>query len=253
MGNEITVKSGDNLTKIVRQHYGLNDSAEINNVVNLIKNANNLKDVNSIYAGQKLILPEQLSINNVSIFNHEQNQVDIMTSNQTNYYRATDIFGDVATKKTEFPEQEFVPSALNETTKATPEVEDVVANVSGLFVSETPRDAKMADIFAKQIGTWEADGQTVSGGFALEKTDAYRFILEQNTDDYMSRTIEYNGKKEEHAYFGNPESDNNITLFSLEVIEGKEYFTVRDKDGVIHYFDKSNNLSEAYPDGTQNL
>lgn len=59
----------------------------------------------------------------------------------------------------------------------------------------------MADIFAKQIGTWQAGEKTVSGGFALEKTDAYKFALEQNIDDYTIRESEYKEKKRRTRIF----------------------------------------------------
>ncbi|MBO5737843.1 hypothetical protein J6R97_00725 [bacterium] len=131
------------------------------------------------------------------------------------------------------------------TTKTTEYVENVVANVRGFFTNETSRDAKMRDIFAKQIGTWTKGGETVGGGFKLEQTDAYKFALSMNADDYTVRETEYNGKKETHAYFDNTKSDNNITLFATEKVNGKEYIAMRDKENKVHYFDKSNNLSEV--------
>ena len=164
---------------------------------------------------------------------------------QKNYYRANDIFGDTATKKNEYPNQGFVESAINLKTKSTEYVENVVTNVRGFFTNTTSRDAKMADIFAKQIGTWEKAGETKGGGFALEQTDAYKFALSVNNDDFTMRETEYKGQKETHAYFDNTKSDNNITLFSTEEINGKEYIAMRDKENKIHYFDKSNNLSEV--------
>lgn len=173
----------------------------------------------------------------------------VLKSEMDNYYRATDVFGDVATKKEEFPDQKFIESKLNETTKETVGfVEKVVVKVKGFFNSETARDAKMADIFAKQIGTWTKDGEIVSGGFKLENTDAYRFALMMNADDYTLRETEYKGNIETHAYFDNSRSDNKITLFSNEVVNGKEYFAMYDKEGRIHYFDKFDNLKEVLID-----
>lgn len=170
----------------------------------------------------------------------------VLKSENDNYYRATDVFGDVATKKEEFPDQKFIESRLNETTKETVGfVEKVVVKVKGFFNSETARDAKMADIFAKQIGTWTKDGEIVSGGFKLENTDAYRFALMMNADDYTLRETEYKGNIETHAYFDNSKSDNKIILFSNEIVDGKEYFAMYDKEGNIHYFDKSDNLREV--------
>lgn len=245
MHNTITVQSGDTLTKIIRQNYNLTNNTDIMNLANLIKSQNNLKNINTINIGQELVLPEQLRLNNICIFNEETNETEKMQSNEKNYYRANDIFGDIATKKQDYPNQAFIPSQLNEKTKATTVIENIVANVRGFFTGKTPRDAKMADIFAKQIGTWQNNSKTVSGGFALEKTDAYKFALSQNTDDYTIKENEYKGKKEEHAYFDNTKSDNKITLFSTELINNKEYLTMRDSENNIHYFDKSNNLTEV--------
>ncbi len=128
---------------------------------------------------------------------------------------------------------------------ATEYVEDVIVNVRGMFNNLTSRDAKMADIFAKQIGTWTNGEKTVGGGFALEQTDAYRFALQVNEDDYEMRETTYKGKKETHAYFDNKKSDNNITLFAAEKVGDKEYIAIRDKEGQVHYFDKSDNLKEV--------
>lgn len=243
MTDNITVKTGDTLIKIVKREYGLTNETDIMNAVNLIKEKNNLKDINLIKVNQELILPEQLRLNNVTIFT--ENDKETLKTNEKNYYRADEIFGDTATKKQEFPNQGFVESALNLKTKATEYVENVVINVRGFFTNETSRDAKMADIFAKQIGTWEKNGKTKGGGFALEQTDAYNFALKMNADDYTVRETEYKGKQETHAYFDNTRSDNNITLFSTEVVNGKEYIAMRDKENNVHYFDKSNNLSKV--------
>lgn len=244
MSGNITVKQNDTLIKIVKREYGLTNKTDIMNTVNLIKKENNLANINVIKAGQELKLPEQLRLNNVTIFGDNNTQTQLK-SNEKNYYRANNIFGDSATKKNEYPNQGYVDSTLNAKTKATEYVEDVHANVRGLFNNPTTRDAKMADILAKQIGTWTKDGKSVGGGFALEKTEAYQFALSLNADDYTVRETEYKGKKEEHAYFDNTKSDNNITLFATEEINGKEYLAMRDKEGNIHYFDKSNNLTEV--------
>lgn len=243
MDNKITVNSGDTLIKIVKREYDLKNDTDIMNAVNLIKQKNNLKNVNIIKVGQKLELPEQLRLNNVTVFG--ENETESLKPKQKNYYRANDIFGDTATKKNEYPNQGFVESAVNFKTKSTEYVENVVTNVRGFFTNTTSRDAKMADIFAKQIGTWEKAGETKGGGFALEQTDAYKFALSVNNDDFTMRETEYKGQKETHAYFDNTKSDNNITLFSTEEINGKEYIAMRDKENKIHYFDKSNNLSEV--------
>ena len=243
MTNNVTVNSGDTLIKIVKREYGLTNNTDIMNTVNLIKQKNNLKNVNIIKVGQELELPEQLRLNSVTIFG--ENETETLKSSQKNYYRAIDIFGDTATKKNEYPNQGFVESALNLKTKTTEYVENIVVNVRGFFTNETSRDAKMADIFAKQIGTWTKDEKIKGGGFALEQTDAYNFALSMNSDDFTIRETEYKGKQEIHAYFDNTRSDNNITLFSTEVVNGKEYIAMRDKDDKVHYFDKSDNLSEV--------
>jgi len=243
MTNSVTVNQGDTLVKIVKREYGLTNNTDIMNTVNLIKQKNNLKNVNIIKVGQELELPEQLCLNSVTIFG-ENNTEKVLKSQEKNYYRANDVFGDTATKKNEYPNQGFVDSALNIMTKATEYVEDVVVSVRGFFTNATSRDAKMADIFAKQIGTWTNGDKTVGGGFALEQTDAYRFALSMNNDDFTTRETEYKGKKETHAYFDNTKSDNNITLFATEEIDGKEYIAMRDSEGKVHYFDKSNNLKE---------
>lgn len=245
MVDKITVQHGDTLTKLIKQKYGLTNDTDVMNLANLIKEQNKLKNINLIKINQELVLPEQLRLNQVSVFNPESQETENMKSNQKNYYRANDVFGDVATKKAEFPDQEYAPSSLNEKTKSTSAVEDVVTNIRGFFTGKTSRDAKMADIFAKQIGTWQVGEKTVSGGFALEKTDAYKFALEQNIDDYTIRESEYKGKKEEHAYFDNTKSDNNVTLFATEIVNNKEYIAMRDQEGKIHYFDKSDNLKEV--------
>ncbi len=181
----------------------------------------------------------------MTVFNPETAQEAVYSSSVENYYRANGIFGDTATKQKEYPNQRFVESRINNRTKSTEGVEDVTLDINGFFVEKTARDAKMADIFAKQIGTWMSDGKVVGGGFALEKTDAYKMALQVNSDDYTIRETEYKGQKEQHAYFDTAKSDDLVTLFSTEVIDGKEYIAIRDDSDVIHYFDKSDNLKEV--------
>ena len=181
----------------------------------------------------------------VTVFNPETAQEAVYSSSVENYYRANGIFGDTATKQKEYPNQRFDESRINNRTKSTEGVEDVTLDINGFFVEKTARDAKMADIFAKQIGTWMSDGKVVGGGFALEKTDAYKMALQVNSDDYTIRETEYKGQKEQHAYFDTAKSDDLVTLFSTEVIDGKEYIAIRDDSDVIHYFDKSDNLKEV--------
>ncbi len=241
----ITVAKGDTLYGIIKNKYGLTNNTDIMNTVNLIKDANKLTNVNLIQVGQRLELPEELRLNSVSVFT-DNNSCTTLKGNKKNYYRADNVFGNIGTKTKEFPDQKRIPSALNNMTATTKGiVENVVVNIRGLFNNKTARDAKMADIFAKQIGEWQNGGETVSGGFNLEKTDAYRFALEQNSNDYTLKETEFRGNKEQHAFFDQSKSDGNVTLFSKEEIDGKEYFAMRDKDKKVHYFDVSNNLSEV--------
>lgn len=242
----ISVVKGDNLVKIVKREYGLTNNTDIMNTVNLIKDANHISNVNVIQVGQELKLPEQLRLNSVSVFNVEDGSSQTLKGDTKNYYRANNVFGDVATKQDEYPDQKPKPSVLNNITAETKNiVENVVVNIRGLFNNLTSRDAKMADIFAKQVGTWQNGDKTVSGAYNMEKTDAYRFALEQNSDDYTLRETEFRGKKEQHAFFDQSKSDGEVTLFSKEEIDGKEYFAMRDKEDNVHYFDVSNNLSEV--------
>ena len=196
----------------------------------------NLSPISQSYINKKSGLPEQLVLNQVTIFG-ENNKTQVLKSNVQNYYRATDVFGDTATKKDKYPNQPFIDSTLNLITKATKYVENVIANVKGNFTDKTARDAKMSDIFAKQIGTWTNKGKTIGGGDAFEKTDAYKFALSVNNDDYTIQKAK--------AYFDNSKSDNNITLFATEENNGKLYIAMKDSTGKIHYFDKSDNLKEV--------
>ena len=51
MSNNVTVNSGDTLIKIVKREYGLTNNTDIMNTVNLIKEKNNLKNINLITVG----------------------------------------------------------------------------------------------------------------------------------------------------------------------------------------------------------
>lgn len=183
-----------------------------------------------------------LRLNELRVY--KKDGIDFWQSSFDNYYRATDVFGDIATKKKDFPQQIQIPSKINDLTMKTEYVEDVIANVSGMFADKTARDAKMQDIFAKQVGLWTKNGEQISGGFKFSQTDAYKFALSVNNDDFTMRETEYKGKKETNAYFDSDKSDLLVTLFSKEKINNKEYMTMRDKDGQIHYFDMSDNLKE---------
>lgn len=50
------VKSGDNLWKIVKDTFKLTDASKINEKVKEIAELNNIKNMNSIFIGQKLNL-----------------------------------------------------------------------------------------------------------------------------------------------------------------------------------------------------
>ena len=182
-----------------------------------------------------------LKLNELRVYKNDG--IAFLKSSFNNYYRATDIFGDIATKKKDFPNQQPIPSKINDLTMKTEYVEDVIANVSGMFADKTAGDAKMQDIFAKQVGLWAKNGEQISGGFKFSQTDAYKFALSVNSDDFTMRA-KYKGKKEINAYYDESKTDGLVTLFSKEKINNKEYMTMRDKDGQIHYFDMSDNLKE---------
>lgn len=163
------------------------------------------------------------------------------TTGNTNYYRATTIFGDIASKKEQYPDQPFVESALKKETQKTKDVvEDVTVKVDANFDSETARDLKAFDIAAKPAGVGGFTEMFAKG----KGTDAYNLFLEVNADDFTVRETEYKGQTESNAYLDMSKSDGSITVFGSEIIDGKEYLTMRDKDGKVHYFDPKNDLKE---------
>lgn len=237
---DYTVKQGDNLYNIIKNQYGLDKPADIMKMSYKIAEENKLKNMNIIHPEQELKLPEQLSLNSVSIMNPQTGHTTELndSTGNTNFYRANTVFGDIATK----PEynQEFVPSSLKQITQSTQEVENVTINVTPEFTSDTNRDLQAYDIAAKPAGV---------GGFKeMNNTDAYKMFLEVNSDDFTLRETEYKGKKETKAYLDRTKSDGQITVFSSELINGKEYLAMRDNDGVVHYFDKENGLKEYIPE-----
>lgn len=230
-----SVNNGDNLWTIVKKQYGYTSATEIHNKINEIAKKNNIKNTNLIFANQKLELPEELKLKSVSIItpNGEATTMEDNTGN-TNYYRATSIFGDIATKKAEYP-ADFTKSELKLTTQGTKEVETVIAEVDA-DLTITSRDGQAYDIAAKAAGV---------GGFKdMKGTDAYKFFLEINKDDFTTRETMYKGQIEEKEFFDASKSDGKITLFSSEIINGKEYLAMRDKEGKVHYFDLENKLTE---------
>ncbi|MBO5386217.1 hypothetical protein J6A64_07870 [bacterium] len=163
------------------------------------------------------------------------------TTGNTNYYRATTIFGDIASKIEQYPDQPFVESELKKETQKTKDiVEDVTVKVDANFDSETARDLKAFDIAAKPAGVGGFTDMLAKG----KGTDAYNLFLEVNADDFTVRETEYKGKTESNAYLDMSKSDGSITVFGSEIIDGKEYLTMRDKDGKVHYFDPKNDLKE---------
>lgn len=236
------VKAGDNLYKIVQREYGLKNKTEIMNKVNSIIKDNNIKNPNVIKIGQKLNLGEELSLKSVSVTNNESEQNIVLKDNtgNTNYYRANSVFGDIATKKDEYKDQEFKESELKKITQATEEVEDVVVDVKAQFTSGTARDLQAFDIAAKPAGV---------GGFkGMNNTEAYDLFLKVNADDFTVRETEYKGQKESKAYLDTSKSDGKIKVFSSEMINNKEYLAMWDNDGEIHYFDKEDGLKEVKPE-----
>ena len=160
----------------------------------------------------------------------------------TNYYRANTIFGDIATKKEQYPDQEFLPSVIKAQTQATTDVvEDVTVKVDANFDSSTARDLKAFDIAAKPAGVGGFTDMNAKG----KGTDAYNLFLEVNADDFTVIETEYKGKTESNAYLDMTKTDGSITVFGSEIVDGKEYLTLRDKEGKVHYFDAKDGLKEA--------
>ncbi len=235
---EYEVKRGDNLYNIVKNQYNLKDKKAIMNKVNELAKNNNLKNPNLIFSGQKLELNEELKFNSAQIKNPETGKTTELQdkTGNTNYYRANSVFGDIATKPNEYKNQGFQESKLKEITQSTPEVEDVMIDIDAEFTSNTARDLQAYDIAAKSAGV---------GGFKdMNNSDAYKLFLDVNGDDFTMRETEYKGKKEVKAYLDSDKTDGVITVFSSEIIDGKEYLTMRDKEGKVHYFDKNQGLKE---------
>jgi hypothetical protein len=238
------IKSGDNLYRIVAKQFQLKKRSDIMKMIQKVAKDNNIKNPDKIYTGQKIVLKDELRLNSVSIFNPETQQKTLLkdSTGNTNYYRATSVFGDIATKPEEYPGQYFTPSEVREVTLATEEVEDVTIDVRGYFTSDTPRDGSGQDIAGKE-------GQ--EGGFKMGKSDAYKLFLQVNADDFTVRDIEYNGKVEQKAFLDMTKSDGKIKVFSFEQVNGKEYLALRDNDGVVHYFDRNDNLKEVHFDAQE--
>lgn len=184
----------------------------------------------------------QLTFVKLEIKNNDAKKTTVLQypdKKERNYYRATEVFGDIATKKNNYPNQLPQISYLKAITQATKTVEDIVVKIkSNLGLAD--RDGQAYDIAAKAAGV---------GGFTDmfgkgKGTDAYKFFLEVNSDDFTIRESEYKGKKEIKEYFDSNKSDGKIKLFSSEIINGNEYLAMRDKKGVIHYFDVANGLKE---------
>lgn len=166
-----------------------------------------------------------------------------------NYYRAVEIFGDIATKKNEYLDQPFRNSTLKAFTQKSKGVDDVVIKVNSTL-GDTAKDAQAYDIIAKVVGVGGFT-QMYNCGKPNDKdatkvgTDAYNFFLEVNSDDFTLRETEYKGQKEIKAYFDPKKSDGKITVFSSEIINQKEYLAMRNKNGKIHYFDIADGLKDV--------
>ncbi|MBQ7764819.1 hypothetical protein IJ384_05585 [bacterium] len=178
----------------------------------------------------------QFTLEKLEIKSRKKTTVFDCTDLNTNYYRATNIFGDIASKKIQYPDQIFTPSFLKVITQSTPEVEKVRIKVDSTIANNTDRDLQAYDIAAKAAGV---------GGFKeMNGTEAYDFFLQVNSDDFTARETEYKGKTETKHYFDSEKSDGKITLFSSEIVDGKEYLAMHDKKGKVHYFDMQDGLKE---------
>lgn len=186
---------------------------------------------------------QELKLNSVYIKDPKAKYPTIIQdiTGNTNYYRANTVFGDIASKKEQYPDQPFVESELKKVTQATTDVvEDVVVEVDSSLASDTHRDLKAFDIAAKPAGVGGFTDMFAKG----KGTDAYNLFLEVNADDFTVRETEYKGQTESNAYLDMSKSDGSITVFGSEIVDGKEYLTMRDKDGKVHYFDPKNGLKE---------
>lgn len=232
------VRRGDNLYNIVKNQYGLTNKSEIMKKVREVAQNNGIKNPNLIFTGQKLNLAEQLTLNQVNISRGEAVLPPLKDeTGNTNFYRSTSIFGDIATKKYQYPDQPFIESKLKQITQDSEEVEDVELDVTPSFTSETSRDLQAFDIAAKPAGV---------GGFSqMNGTDAYNMFLQVNADDFTVRETEYKGKKELKAYLDKSKSDGKIKAFSSEIRNGKEYLAIRDNEGKVHFYDMENKLQEV--------
>jgi len=244
------VKLGDNLYSIVKSQYGLKNRQDILAKIKDVASANNLKNENLLFAGQKLNLPEQLRLNEVSIMTPDNNTKTVLRNNvgDNNYFehgsetRTITMFGDIASKPEQYKNNKSAKSRLENATKATKNVvENVVADVDAFFTTDTARDLQAYDIAAKAARVGGFKDMYDSG----KLSDAYKLFLEMNADDFTSRETEYKGKTERKEYLDSQKSDGKINLFALEERNGKTYLAMRDKDGVVHYFDPKNNCSEV--------
>jgi len=188
---------------------------------------------NDMSTGDNVLRLNFVKINNP--LNGDSSMLKDATGNN-NYYRANSVFGDIATKSDEY-NQPYVKSKLKEITQSTTEVENVEVDINANFSSRTARDLQAYDIAAKPAGV---------GGFKdMNGTDAYKFFLEVNADDFTEIETEYKGQKEIKAFLDTGKTDGKIKVFSSEIINGKEYLAMRDKEGVVHYFDVENGLKEV--------
>ena len=74
-----TIQSGDNLWNIAKKQYNLKNSSEIQKAVSNITKYNNILDSNTIFAGNKIELPENFNENNTI----EDNYINWVKNNNT--------------------------------------------------------------------------------------------------------------------------------------------------------------------------
>ncbi len=168
----------------------------------------------------------KLKLDVMEAYDSTGNATQLLNENDeegNNYYRANDLFANIKKE-----------------TQKTQEVEEVVAQVIDELGNPTAEDAKAFHIAGKSAGV---SGYTEMAGKG-KGTAAYNMFLDINDDDFTTREVEKNGKKETIAFLDKDKTDGEITVFGSEIVGGKEYLTLVDKDGKAHYFDKDNQLSE---------
>lgn len=149
----------------------------------------------------------KLNVANVFIGGHTES-LKPEEAETKNFYRQQDVF-----------------SQAKKITTSTPEIEDVIMEVTDDGASK--RDLQAYDIAARPYN--------ISGFKVMAGSDMYNKFLELNGDDF---TLGMNDRGEQVMLFDKTKSDGKIKMFSTELdAEGNEYYAIRDNDGVIHKFD----------------